>query len=135
MRIVIALLALAGCAPPPEIKGPATVVEAPPGAPGAATVGLGETARLGDVDVRPLAIVEDSRCPSDVQCIWAGRVRLRVAMAGVAGEPVLVLGEAFALPGGGAIILTHVAPARWHRPPSGVDVNAPPRFTFTRTGN
>lgn len=26
----------------------------------------------------PLAVLEDSRCPKGVQCVWAGRLRLKV---------------------------------------------------------
>lgn len=131
MRIMAAMLVLVSCAAAPAAPGE------PAGSSAAASeitmVGLGESARLGDVTVRPLAILEDSRCPQDVQCIWAGRVRLRVAISGVPGEPEMVLGEPFPLPGGGAVTLTAVAPARWHTPPPGADVNAPPRFAFIRT--
>jgi len=37
---------------------------------------LGHTAHLGRVHVTPLRIVEDSRCPAQVSCVWAGRLRL-----------------------------------------------------------
>jgi hypothetical protein len=132
MRIVLVLMALAGCAmaPAPDVRAR----HDPFGAPGAAVAGLGGTARLGDVSVRPLAIIEDSRCPAGVQCVWAGRLRLRVAISGVPGEPELVLGEPFALPRGGAITLTAAAPAPRHNPPPGAGANARPRFAFIRTG-
>lgn len=85
-------LLLAACAP----------VESPASAPanGVVVARLGETVRLGDVRVRPIAVTEDSRCPRDVTCIWAGRLRLRVAISGVAGEPVLTLGEPYELRSG-----------------------------------
>lgn len=33
------------------------------------------------VKVVPLEVLEDSRCPADVQCIWAGQVRLRALLS------------------------------------------------------
>ncbi len=39
---------------------------------------LGETANFNGISITPLSIVEDSRCPSDVQCIQAGTVRVNV---------------------------------------------------------
>ena len=66
-------------------------VEAQFAAPGVVTARLGQTVRLGEVGVRPVAVAEDSRCPHDVECVWAGRLRLRVSISGVAGEPELIL--------------------------------------------
>lgn len=118
MKALPGLLALAACASLPLQSE--------------ATAGLGGAARLGDVVVRPLAILEDSRCPRDVTCIWAGRLRLGAAVSGVPGTSELVLGERFALPGGGAIILVAATPERRQRPPPGTNPNARPRFTFRR---
>lgn len=39
---------------------------------------IGQAVKIADFDLTPLAVLEDSRCPSDVQCIWAGQLRLRV---------------------------------------------------------
>ncbi|MCB2089282.1 MAG: hypothetical protein R3E18_12425 [Sphingomonadaceae bacterium] len=45
------------------------------------SVALGETAELGHgLRVTPLVVEEDSRCPEDVTCMWAGRLVLRVAV-------------------------------------------------------
>ena len=117
----IAALALAGCAAGPQIAGP-----------GAVEARLGATARLGDVAVRPIAVVEDSRCPRDVQCVWAGRLRLRAAISGVAGEAELTLGEPFALPAGGTITLAAAAPEPWQNPPPGIEAGPAVRFAFRR---
>jgi hypothetical protein len=38
---------------------------------------LGETARVDGPKVTPLAVLEDSRCPMNARCVWAGRVRIR----------------------------------------------------------
>ena len=39
---------------------------------------LGQTVRFGSMKVTPLKVLEDSRCPMEARCIWAGRVTLRV---------------------------------------------------------
>lgn len=41
------------------------------------SVGLAETKSALDVSLTPVEVLEDSRCAQDVQCVWAGRVRLR----------------------------------------------------------
>ncbi len=57
-------------------------------------VRLNETARLGALQVTPVAIVEDSRCPTGVQCIQAGTMRIeaRVVAPGSIRSAVLALG-------------------------------------------
>lgn len=37
---------------------------------------LGQTLDLGRLRVTPLRVIEDSRCPVQVSCVWAGRLRL-----------------------------------------------------------
>ena len=117
LRFLILLLALAGCA------------TAPPLSDETVTARLGEEVRLGALRIRPVAVLEDSRCPADVTCVWAGRIRVRVAVSG-AGEPVFELNQPVALPGGAHLSLVAVAPPRWNSPPPGVDPNAPQRFGF-----
>ncbi|TVZ52867.1 hypothetical protein [Dokdonia sp. Hel_I_53] len=41
---------------------------------------LGVPVPMGDVTVELIEVFEDSRCPSDVQCIWAGHVKLAIAI-------------------------------------------------------
>jgi hypothetical protein len=118
-RLLLSLLALAACA-----------TAAPPSA--VVTAGIGGTARLGDVTVRPIAVIEDSRCPRDVACVWAGRLRLSAAISGVPGTSELTLGELFALPRGGAILLVSATPERWQVRPPGTNPRAAPRFGFRR---
>lgn len=43
---------------------------------GIARAGISETVRVDGPKVTPLELLEDSRCPQDVQCVWAGRVRI-----------------------------------------------------------
>lgn len=95
----LAALALGGC-----------VTVYPPDAP--RDVGyarLGETARLGGVAVTPLSLVEDSRCPRGVSCVWAGRVRIAARIGGATRE--LTLGQPASV-AGGAVTLVEVSPAR-----------------------
>ena len=42
-----------------------------------ANPGLGEVGKVGRLHVQPLAIVEDSRCPINAICVWAGRLVVR----------------------------------------------------------
>jgi len=49
---------------------------------------LGQTVDVGGPRVTPLAVLEDSRCPMEARCIWAGRVRLSVRIATGAGSSV-----------------------------------------------
>ncbi|MCH7627708.1 MAG: hypothetical protein IH997_03215 [Proteobacteria bacterium] len=72
---------------------------------------LGETTRAGPVSVRADEVVEDSRCPMNARCVWAGRVVLAatVTQEGRAQQRKLVLGEP-ALVRGGAIMLDSVEP-------------------------
>ncbi|WP_310991656.1 hypothetical protein [Aequorivita marina] len=54
----------------------------------------GETVVLNDVSIKFLEVVEDSRCPKDVDCIWAGRAIVKVAVAanGKTTEKTLIFG-------------------------------------------
>lgn len=46
---------------------------------------LGEHVTLGAVRITPLRVIEDSRCPQDVQCIQAGTVSVEVQVEGGLG--------------------------------------------------
>jgi hypothetical protein len=47
---------------------------------------LGERAYADGTDVTPLEVLEDSRCPADAQCVWAGRVRIRATVHHGSGD-------------------------------------------------
>ncbi len=69
---------------------------------------IGETVRVGAVAVTPIKVLEDSRCPQEAQCAWAGRVRISARIDG--GESIeLTLGQPIAL-GEHALTLTEVHP-------------------------
>lgn len=37
---------------------------------------IGQTVSVGGPKVTPVAVLEDSRCPMNARCVWAGRVRI-----------------------------------------------------------
>lgn len=81
---------LAGCA----------VVPAPdstPPQPAGYAVPLGQPVRVGDLVVTPKKLVEDSRCPMNARCIWAGRavVTTRIVGPNFSDTADLTLGEPF----------------------------------------
>ena len=42
---------------------------------------LGETVEANGYSITFLEVLEDSRCPTDVTCIWEGRVKVKVKVA------------------------------------------------------
>jgi hypothetical protein len=92
---------------------------------------LGGVARVGPLQVRPQRIVEDSRCPMNARCVWAGRLILRAEVRGNGRRSMLdlTLGEATSA-GGGQLTLEQAQPDRMAgRPLSARDY----RFTFSFT--
>lgn len=65
-------LSLAGCA---TVPAPTPVGPAPDGI---VTARLGQTVHVDGPRVTPLKVLEDSRCPMNARCVWAGQVRLKV---------------------------------------------------------
>lgn len=74
----LAALALAGGA-----SAPATAIMPVPPLTHAR---LGETVVIGGYRVTPVAVLEDSRCPARVACVWSGQVRLSVRIAALQGR-------------------------------------------------
>ena len=93
---------------------------------------FGETVAVGPARVTPLTLVEDSRCPQGVQCVWAGRVRItaRVQYGASAQSHELTLGQPLAVPGG-QLELAEVLPAA--RQDARIEPAAY-RFGFRHTG-
>lgn len=58
------------------------------GADGSIEARLGQKVDLGGPKVTPLKVLEDSRCPMEARCVWAGRVRLEVRIETGAGSNV-----------------------------------------------
>jgi hypothetical protein len=59
----------------------------------------------GRVGLSVIEVVEDSRCPSGVQCIHAGTVRVRALQTGETAHILLTLREPQRLAGGWAALL------------------------------
>lgn len=135
--ILIAAFAVAGCMASPPAANVADSApnqsrpreQRPADVPGHAYGGLNETIRLGDLTVKPLDVIEDSRCPVDVDCVWSGRLVMRAEVSGVGGPTTISSLEPFALPGGGTLVLASVWPNNYHQ---GGGARAPYRFGFTR---
>jgi hypothetical protein len=91
LLFALALAALGGCA----------TRTGPPDDHGERSIRLNETAHLADLKVTPTAVLEDSRCPSGVQCIQAGTVRVqaRIVDRGGSRTETLSLGVPVALQG------------------------------------
>jgi hypothetical protein len=77
------------------------------------TARLGEVATVEGLSIRPLRVVEDSRCPINARCIWAGRVVLHTEVWSAGGRVTynLVLGEPVEH-GGGRLALVAAEPGR-----------------------
>lgn len=68
---------------------------------------IGETVQVGPATIQPTALLEDSRCPAGVQCVWAGRVRIAAEMNGTRTE--MTLGQPVST-AGGSIVLAEAYP-------------------------
>lgn len=49
-------------------------------------VALGQKAYVDGPMVEPVEVIEDSRCPTNARCVWAGRVRLKMVWIRGNGE-------------------------------------------------
>ncbi len=94
-------------------------------------VRLGEIAAVDGPRVRPDRVMEDSRCPADVQCIQAGRlvVRATVLGGGWSKEMDLTLGVPVPV-ADGMLTLVDATPV----PISGKTAASSARFTFKFQG-
>ena len=66
LALALPAVLLAGC------------VTVPTNEDGSVTARLGQTVNVGGPRVTPLQVLEDSRCPMEARCVWAGRMRLSV---------------------------------------------------------
>ena len=125
MKLPLALavpLALAACATtPPEPED------------GIARAGLGERVYVDGPQVTPLAVLEDSRCPMNARCVWAGRTRLSVRIdLGSGSETREIASDAPIQVADGQLALVEVQPDRMAgEAPS---EQKPYRFGFTFAG-
>jgi hypothetical protein len=106
MRFLLSLVAaaaLTACATLPAASQP--------GHEGPAA--LGQATYVGGPVVTPLGVIEDSRCPMNARCVWAGRVvlRVRIATGGRSVERDLILGTPVPI-ADGTLALTSATPDR-----------------------
>lgn len=73
------------------------------------TLALNEEGTLGMFSIKPIAVLQDSRCPAGVYCIQAGTVELKITIDGK--DEVVSLMKPLTL-NGGTIKLTEVAPLK-----------------------
>ena len=123
MRQALALaVALVGC----------TTTPAAP-ANGIARAGLDERVYVDGPYVTPLEVIEDSRCPINARCVWAGRTRLSVKIdLGSRSEVREIGSDAPIQVADGTLSLVEVQPDRL----AGEQPKRPPpyRFGFTFAG-
>jgi hypothetical protein len=108
MNRIVSLAAaalLAGCATP----GASGERPAPEGS----AVALGHSVRVGQLVATPQTVVEDSRCPRDVRCVWAGRLVVSTRIDGPDWRETaaLTLGKADVVRGA-SITLVSVTPEK-----------------------
>lgn len=116
------------------LLAPIAFLVAPAGAaakPNIAIARLGETVRVQNMRITPLRVLEDSRCPQNARCVWAGRVRLSARIGRTTRE--LTLGQPVSI-AGGTLQLSAVLPEKTTR-----ESAIPPRsyrfgFEFRRGG-
>ncbi len=104
----ILLVALSACATTPGAGDEAAPL------PDASHVALGQQAYADGPVIQPVAVLEDSRCPENVTCVWAGQLRLKMIWVRTGGrsQPFEVtLGKQTPL-ADGTISLESVSPAR-----------------------
>lgn len=71
-----------------------TVPDVTPPVDGAVTLSAGEEAEVAPATkLRFDRLVSDSRCPTGVQCIWAGEVRIALALTSPAGVDAFELSQ------------------------------------------
>ena len=107
MKLIYAALfifALCGCSVIPDTPRAGREAAAQ-GTP----VALNEPVWVGDANLKPLSVVEDSRCAEDTRCVWAGRLVVSTRIISThwqqtapltLDEPYEVLGRTFVLVSG-----------------------------------
>jgi len=79
--------ALVSCAAAPQ------AASAPQPQDNIARAALGERVYVDGPHVTPLEVLEDSRCPINARCVWAGRVRVSVKIDLGSGSANYIIGN------------------------------------------
>ncbi|SMP74616.1 hypothetical protein SAMN06296065_107122 [Novosphingobium panipatense] len=95
---------------------------------------LGQTVAVDGPRLTPLQVLEDSRCPMNARCVWAGQVRLRIRIeTGTGGELELTSGKP-ARVADGTLELVRTSPDKMTGSGSGAIDPAAYRFGFRFVG-
>jgi len=100
--IILAAFAVSACA---TTSGGAPLADA-------SNVALGQKAYADGPIIQPVEVIEDSRCPMNARCVWAGRVRVKMLWFRGNGEKLpfeITLGESTSI-ADGRITLESVRP-------------------------
>ena len=122
--LALAATPIAACKTVPD----APIVANGPAAPAGASVGIGKPVWAGTIVATPMDVHEDSRCPANARCVWAGQVVVltRIDGAGWRESVYMKPGEPYATHGT-TLTLIGVSPARM----TGEDIQAGDyRFTY-----
>ncbi len=89
MKTILTLAAL------PLLVACASVPLAGPAAPEGSIVALGHPVKVADIILTPIRVTEDSRCPINARCVWAGRITVETRVNGPGWRETLpmTLGE------------------------------------------
>lgn len=94
LTFAIALVALAAsttCAPAGAAIAPPPVAASRTGADVRVTLAIGRPHVLDDgTELVFRDVADDSRCPTDAECVWAGDASVVISVRPAAGEPTLV---------------------------------------------
>lgn len=72
---------------PPAPKPEAAPAPAPVATPGSVVLGFGDEATVAPgTQLRFVRVVNDSRCPKGVQCVWAGEVKIEFELKSPSGK-------------------------------------------------
>ncbi len=107
--LALAVFPLAACTTIPD----APIVSNGPAVPAGTSVGIGKPVWTGRIVATPMEVHEDSRCPANAQCVWAGQVVVltRIDGAGWRESVYLKPGEPHATHGS-SLTLASVSPER-----------------------
>lgn len=72
MKIALVTLLAIFCAVPATARQPDTVL---------VKVGQQKVVRTNGITVKFESVIEDSRCPADVNCIWAGIAKIKIRLS------------------------------------------------------
>ena len=86
---VLALMVLACSSDPGLQTGP--IVPNVVGDTARAELKLGQMLSLDGITIRFVSVEEDSRCPTDVTCVWEGNLSARLVADGAGGERTIIV--------------------------------------------